>query len=135
MPQHLCSSGKLRHPAVTQHTRRRLSGAALALAGLGLLGLGGPAHAADFPSKPIRFVVPYAAGGTTAATLANRLGEIRNRYASQDDFLHDLDNSGLSEATLADARIDGARFTDAKLDSTIWTNRRRCPPGSVGECR
>ena len=37
------------------------------------------------------------------ATLANRLGEIRNRYASQDDFLHDLDNSGLSEATLAEA--------------------------------
>ncbi len=78
MPPHLCSSGKLPHPAVTQHTRRRLSGAALALAGLGLLGLGGPAHAADFPSKPIRFVVPYAAGGTTdlvARTVGQKVAE------------------------------------------------------------
>jgi len=30
-----------------------------------LLGLGASASAADFPVKPIRFVVPYAAGGTT----------------------------------------------------------------------
>jgi len=41
----------------------------------------------------------------------------------------------LSEATLADTRIDSARFTDAKLDSTIWVDRRRCRPGSVGECQ
>lgn len=35
------------------------------LAGAALAGLLGPAQAADYPAKPIRFIVPYAAGGTT----------------------------------------------------------------------
>lgn len=38
-----------------------------------------------------------------AATLATRLGEIRQRYASDDDYRHDLERSGLNEATLGAA--------------------------------
>ena len=36
------------------------------------------AHAADFPSKPIRFIVPYAPGGTTdlvARTVGQKVSE------------------------------------------------------------
>lgn len=47
--------------------------AAAALAALPLL-LVAPASAQDFPSKPIRIVVPYAAGGSTDA-LARLMGE------------------------------------------------------------
>ena len=42
-------------------TRRRCTAAALALLALGA----SPAQAQDFPTKPIRFVVGYAAGGPT----------------------------------------------------------------------
>ncbi len=53
---------------------------AIALAGLvtATLGLPTPARAADYPAKPIRFIVPYAAGGTTdlvARTVGQRVAE------------------------------------------------------------
>ncbi|WP_029043192.1 tripartite tricarboxylate transporter substrate binding protein [Cupriavidus sp. WS] len=52
---------------------------AAALAGSWLPGVAGAAGAAgDYPSRPIRFVVPYAAGGTTdlvARTVGQRIGE------------------------------------------------------------
>ncbi|MBO4123273.1 tripartite tricarboxylate transporter substrate binding protein [Cupriavidus gilardii] len=53
---------------------------AIALAGLvtATLGLPTPARAADYPTKPIRFIVPYAAGGTTdlvARTVGQRVAE------------------------------------------------------------
>lgn len=38
-----------------------------------------------------------------AATLATRLGEVRQRYASEDDYLQDLERNGLNAATLGDA--------------------------------
>lgn len=38
-----------------------------------------------------------------AATLTTRLGEIRQRYASEDDYRHDLEGSGLTEITLGEA--------------------------------
>lgn len=38
-----------------------------------------------------------------ATTLATRLGEIRQRYANEDDYHHDLEGSGLSEITLGEA--------------------------------
>ncbi|WP_422651021.1 Bug family tripartite tricarboxylate transporter substrate binding protein [Cupriavidus sp. H18C1] len=43
-----------------------------------MLGLPMPASAADYPTKPIRFIVPYAAGGTTdlvARTVGQRVAE------------------------------------------------------------
>lgn len=51
-----------------------------ALALLAALGLTGPVHAqGNYPSKPIRWVVPYAAGGGTdvvARPIAQKLGEV-----------------------------------------------------------
>lgn len=38
-----------------------------------------------------------------AATLAQRIAEVRQRYPSEDDFVHDLERSGLNEATLGEA--------------------------------
>lgn len=38
-----------------------------------------------------------------AATLATRIKEIRQRYPSDDEFAHDLERSGLNEATLGEA--------------------------------
>ncbi|MCG2576901.1 nitrogen fixation protein NifM [Dechloromonas sp. XY25] len=38
-----------------------------------------------------------------AATLANRIGEIRQRYPAQDEFAHDLERSGLTMADLEQA--------------------------------
>ncbi|MCB1808792.1 MAG: pentapeptide repeat-containing protein, partial [Candidatus Competibacteraceae bacterium] len=44
-------------------------------------------------------------------------------------------NANLSRADLHNARDDGAEFSGAQLDSTIWINRQRCRPGSVGTCQ
>ena len=38
-----------------------------------------------------------------AATLAQRVAEVRQRYPSEDDFSHDLERSGLNETTLGEA--------------------------------
>ncbi|HBO83225.1 MAG TPA: ABC transporter substrate-binding protein, partial [Cupriavidus sp.] len=51
----------------------------LALAALACVGPAGLAHAADWPDKPIKLVVPYAAGGTTdiiARVVGTRLGAV-----------------------------------------------------------
>ena len=56
-------------------TRRRLARALVAPLALGLAGA---VHAQDFPTKPMRLLVPIAAGGLTdslARALASRLGE------------------------------------------------------------
>ena len=38
-----------------------------------------------------------------AATLKNRLDEIRKRYPSEDEFIHDMEANGLNETDLATA--------------------------------
>ncbi len=67
---------------MTPHVRRfpRRTALAMALASLATATLGLPtsARAADYPAKPIRFIVPYAAGGTTdlvARTVGQRVAE------------------------------------------------------------
>ena len=69
-------------PTLTR--REALASLALAAAGGGLLVAGGPATAADapWPTRPIRWVIPYAAGGTSdiivraaAVKLGERLGQ------------------------------------------------------------
>lgn len=59
----------------------RFKGRLLGLA-LGLLGAGVPVLAADYPTRPIRFVVPYAAGGASDQ-LARGLGDILGRDLGQ----------------------------------------------------
>lgn len=52
--------------------------ATLAVAACYVGSAGGMAHAADYPSQPITFIVPYAAGGssdTRSRQLAQRMGE------------------------------------------------------------
>jgi hypothetical protein len=60
----------------THSPRRRLLGACLAL--LSLLGLTGTANAQNWPDKPIKLLVPFAAGGNidvTGRLMAARLSE------------------------------------------------------------
>lgn len=60
-------------------SRRPLLISWLCLATAALMLASGSAQAADFPSKPIRFIVPYAAGGTTdlvARTVGQRVAEL-----------------------------------------------------------
>lgn len=54
--------------------RRTVAGALASLAALSTLGLAGTAQAQAWPAKPIKFIVPYAAGGATDIT-ARTLGE------------------------------------------------------------
>ena len=54
--------------------RRTVTGALASLAALSTLGLAGTARAQAWPAKPIKFIVPYAAGGATDIT-ARTLGE------------------------------------------------------------
>lgn len=54
--------------------RRTLATALAAITGLSALGLAGHAQAQSWPSKPIKLIVPYAAGGATDIT-ARTIGE------------------------------------------------------------
>jgi uncharacterized protein YjbI with pentapeptide repeats len=45
-----------------------------------------------------------------------------------------LIGADLSYADLRDARLEGADLTDARLDNSIWSDGRTCPPGSLGTC-
>jgi tripartite-type tricarboxylate transporter receptor subunit TctC len=49
---------------------------------LGLLGLTFSANAQTFPDRPIKIIVPYAAGGT-ADTLARKIGQYLSGYVGQ----------------------------------------------------
>lgn len=61
-----------------QPRRRALFATTLAVVATAAVAPLSPAQAADYPGKPIRFIVPYAAGGTTdlvARTVGQRVGE------------------------------------------------------------
>jgi tripartite-type tricarboxylate transporter receptor subunit TctC len=52
------------HPPGNRPDRRRLlAGAAALAAGCAALARPSPAHAADYPDRPIKFIVPFGAGG------------------------------------------------------------------------
>ena len=61
------------------HWTTRFSMARRALLALSFLGLAAGAHAQDYPSKPIRLVIPYAPGGATdilGRSIAQKLGDL-----------------------------------------------------------
>lgn len=46
-----------------------------------------------------------------------------------------FNGADLSYADLSGAIIGGADFTNARLDNTIWIDKKTCLRGSLGECR
>ena len=65
-----------------------LGGSALALAGLGT-----PARADTFPSKPIRWIIPFAAGGNYDVT-ARIVGEAMSRHLNQTILIDNRPGAG-----------------------------------------
>lgn len=102
----------------------------LAAAGLGLAGLVRRARADSFPSKPIRIVVPWAAGGggdVVVRLLAARLGERLGQQVV-------VDNRGgatgtIGSAVVAKSPADGYTLVYATADShSIFPNLLKHPP-------
>lgn len=106
---HACTSQPHRPAAATdrRHALRNLLFAALAATGLAA----GPAQADDWPSKPIKIIVPYTPGGSTDTVtrivmekLGPRLNQtivVENRPGA---------NSSLGSALVAKAEPDGYTF-------------------------
>lgn len=70
---------------MTRLTRRSFLHASLgaSVASLGIARLSGPAQAQTYPSRNVRMVVPYAAGGTTdfvARVIAEKMSELANGH-------------------------------------------------------
>lgn len=94
----------------------------LAVAAAALLGVAAQAQPlpAGYPSKPIRFVVPYAAGGlpdTVARIVAQRLGDRLGQSVVIDN--RPGANGGVAAAALTSAPADGYTFllTDGSMFS------------------
>lgn len=75
------------------HFRRLLATRRGALTGLLLLGLGTPALAQSFPSKPITLIVPFAAGGPSDV-IARLLGEHMGRTLGQQFIVENIAGAG-----------------------------------------
>ena len=50
-------------------------------------------------------------------------------------FDADMSGANLEKADLHDSDMTGLQLEDAQLGNAIWQDRKRCRPGSVGECR
>lgn len=106
---HACKS-QPHHPAATDRRRvlKNVLFAALAAAGLAA----GPAHAADnWPSKPIKIIVPYTPGGSTdivTRIVMEKLGPRLNQTIVVEN--RPGANSSLGSALAAKAEPDGYTF-------------------------
>src|SRR5438045_636051 len=67
-----------------------------------------PAHAQEYPERPITFVVPFAAGGATD-TLARQFGERMGRNARQPIIIENVAGAGgtVGATRVAKAKADG----------------------------
>jgi len=74
----------------------------------GLAALGGPAHAADFPERPVTLVAPYPAGGA-ADVLSRILGKALGDNLGQPVVVENKPGAGtaIGAAAVAGAKPDG----------------------------
>src|ERR1044071_6279262 len=99
-------------PAHGQHRACRMSArlhlvAALAVAAFAIAP---SAHAQDFPAKPVRFIVPYAAGGS-GDLLARLLGDKLARIWGQQPVIDNKPGAGGLIGTEAAAKADPDGYT------------------------
>ncbi|MCX7319232.1 MAG: tripartite tricarboxylate transporter substrate-binding protein, partial [Hyphomicrobiales bacterium] len=94
----------------TRHPSRRsvILGGAAALGALPLIGR--PAIAAEWPTKPVKFVVPFAAGGTTDI-LARLVAQKMSEEYGQQFIVENKTGAGGNIAADFVAKADGDGYT------------------------
>jgi tripartite-type tricarboxylate transporter receptor subunit TctC len=131
---HIARSGTVGAPSVDMERRdllKRSTAAALAWAGLGTVRVS-PSLAADYPTRPVRVIVPYPAGGAadvvariTAKYLSDQLGQqvfIDNRGGAGGTVGTDAaarsapDGYTLVIHTISSAVLNKFLYTRVKLD-------------------
>ncbi|MFL5148958.1 MAG: Bug family tripartite tricarboxylate transporter substrate binding protein, partial [Microvirga sp.] len=70
----------------------------------------GPSAAADYPTRPIRWIVPYPPGGTTDV-LARLVGEWLSRRLNQQVFIDNRPGAGNNIGTDAVVKADPDGYT------------------------
>lgn len=108
------------------HPGRRLFIASLAAAGLAATAGGNPARAQGFPSRPLRVVVPWPAGGVTDAAsrlVAQRLGAELNVAVVIDN--RPGANGQIGAAAVANAAADGYTLLVASAETHSITGGGR----------
>jgi tripartite-type tricarboxylate transporter receptor subunit TctC len=101
-----------------------LSRAGAALAVLALIGL--PAVAQDYPSKPVKIVVPFAAGGP-ADVYARFIGNALSETLKQPFVIEDRPGAGSVIGTEAVAKSDPDGYTLLMMSNTHTTNESLLP--------
>ncbi len=96
------------------------------------LALGTPllAHAADWPTKPVRIIAPYAAGGS-ADTLGRAFGEQLSAAFQQQFFVENRGGAGglVGSAAVAHADPDGYTLVVSSLGSHVIATATNANPG------
>ena len=93
---------------------------ALAFAALAMLCTGGAAAQAGYPNKPIRMIVPFAAGGSTdnlARTMAQKLSELLGQPVIVDN--RPGGNAIIGSEALTKAAPDGYTIMMTSVDHTV----------------
>jgi tripartite-type tricarboxylate transporter receptor subunit TctC len=101
-----------------------LARAGAALAVLALTGL--PAAAQDYPSKPVKIVVPFAAGGP-ADVYARFIGNALSESLKQPFVIEDRPGAGSVIGTEAVAKSDPDGYTLLMMSNTHTTNESLLP--------
>lgn len=103
----------------TIHRRKLTLVLACAIAGTGLSG--GVALAQDFPTKPIRLIVPFPAGGTSDA-MARTIGPLLQSVLGQSVIVENRPGAGTLIATRAVLNGPADGYTVLMNTSTMATN-------------
>ena len=103
---------------ITRRALIRLSTATALAAGVG----GRAAHAQTWPTRPVRFIVPFAAGGPTDA-IARIVGERLSKIWDQQVVIENKGGAGGNLAFEAAARSEADGYTMVMGGSTLAANR------------